>query len=98
MRFCQPLICSLLVGLEDRFSPILDEGLIHVQNNCYHLRSSLFHIHMAPNKCKDVAVEFLVEEAKKGEDSKAANKAERPFRASYYSFDEYFTIVNNYRK
>jgi len=43
-----------------------------------------------PSEIRNVATEFFVEEARKVEDPKNVNEADRTDRASYFSADEYF--------
>ena len=88
MGFCQPMAYALM-GLEERFSTILDKTLLHAKN--YVLTTSshpYFKLKWFSSESRDVAVESLVEQARNLEDPKAVNQADRTERDNYFSGDK----------
>ena len=68
-KVSQPSVYAILVGLEKRFPMIPDERVLHAKDYVIATESHpFFKLKWFPDSQKDVAVELLVDEAKKVED------------------------------
>ena len=89
-KVSQPLVHTLLVSLKKRFPTILDERVLHARDYFFAMVSHPFSkLKWFPDNQKDVAVELLVEKAKKAEDFGGTYEADK---GSFLSGDEYFDL------
>ena len=78
------------MGLEKRFPTILDERVLHARDYVIATTSHpFFKLKWFSGNQKDVAVELLVDEAKKVEDFRSTEEADK---GSFLSGDEYFDL------
>ena len=89
-KVSQPLVHALLVGLEKRFPTILNKRFLHARDYIIATASHpFFKLKWFPDNQKDVAVELLVDEAKKVEDFRSTDEADI---GSFLSGDECFDL------
>ena len=78
------------MGLEKRFPTILDERVLHARDFVIATASlPFFKLKWFSDNQKDVAVELLVDEAKKVEDFRSTDEADK---GRFLSRDEYFDL------